>query len=62
LKVYDMLGRQVAVLVDGLKNSGYYSATFDGSKLSSGIYFLRMNIQPQEGSAIVQVKKMLLMK
>jgi len=68
--VYDLLGREVATLVDGMKEPGHYSITFDGSRLSSGIYFLRMNIQPQKGlpaiqtagKPIVQVKKMLLMK
>jgi parallel beta-helix repeat protein len=62
LKVYDILGREVATLVDGTKETGYYSVTFDGSRLSSGVYFTRMIVQPQEGMPIVQVKKMLLMK
>jgi hypothetical protein len=62
LKVYDMLGREVATLVDGMKETGNYSVTFDGSSLSSGIYFTRMIVQPQEGKPIIQVKKMLLMK
>jgi parallel beta-helix repeat protein len=62
LRVYDMLGREVATLVDGMKEPGYYSVTFDGSRFSSGIYLTRMIVQPQEGMPIVQVKKMLLMK
>ncbi len=39
LKVYDAIGREVASLVNEMKEAGTYSATFDGSKLSSGIYF-----------------------
>jgi hypothetical protein len=62
LKVIDMLGREVATLVNGEKESGYYSVQFEGSNLSSGVYFTRLVIQPQEGKSIVMVKKILLMK
>jgi hypothetical protein len=62
LKVFDVLGREVATLVDEMKEVGFYSATFDGEKLASGIYFTRMIVQPQEGLPIVQVRKMLLTK
>jgi hypothetical protein len=64
LKVYDILGREVATLVDGMKEVGYYTATFDGSRLASGIYFTRFVVQPQESGQqpFVQVKKMLLTK
>ena len=50
VKVYDILGREVATLVDGMKEAGYYTATFDGSRLSSGIYITRFLAQPQEGN------------
>jgi parallel beta-helix repeat protein len=62
LKVYDILGREVTTLVDETKEAGYYTATFDGSKLSSGVYFTRFVMQPQAGKQIVQVKKMLMLK
>lgn len=63
LKVYDILGREVTTLVDGTVEAGYYSARFDGSHLSSGIYFLRLVVQPSDGGkAIFQTQKMLLMK
>ncbi len=42
LSVSDMLGREVAVLVDGWQNSGTYQVPFDGSRLSSGTYFARL--------------------
>ncbi|MCL5266515.1 MAG: T9SS type A sorting domain-containing protein [Bacteroidetes bacterium] len=57
LKVYDVLGREVATLVNGIQSVGVHSATFDGSGLSSGVYFCRLT-----ASGLAQVKKMLLTK
>jgi hypothetical protein len=42
LAVYDMLGREVAVLVNEKKEPGNYTLTFDGSGLGSGVYFYRL--------------------
>ncbi len=42
LKVYDILGREVATLLNEEKHPGSYEVEFDGSNLSSGIYFYRL--------------------
>jgi photosystem II stability/assembly factor-like uncharacterized protein len=42
LSVYDVLGREVAVLMDARKAPGRYTATFDGARLSSGTYIYRL--------------------
>jgi len=39
LTVFDMNGREVATLVNGLRDAGRHQVTFDGSELSSGVYF-----------------------
>ncbi len=49
LAVYDLLGRQVAVLVNGFKASGEYSVYFDASGLASGLYVYRLT----NGSEVV---------
>jgi hypothetical protein len=57
LRVYDILGRQVAVLVNGYKNPGIYTVNFDAHKSASGVYIYRL----MSGN-FVSVKKMLLLK
>ncbi len=63
LKVYDMLGREVANLVSGVKNAGYYIANFNGENLSSGVYIYRLSIKLYDGSKeFTAVKKLMLLK
>jgi hypothetical protein len=57
LKVYDVLGNEVANLVNDYKPAGSYEVEFDASKLSSGIYFYKL----QAGS-FTATKKMILLK
>jgi hypothetical protein len=42
LAVYDLLGREVAVLVDGLQSPGRHEVTFDAHNLASGVYVYRL--------------------
>jgi hypothetical protein len=57
LAVYDLLGREVAVLVDGVMPAGEHSVNFDASTLASGIYIYRL----QAGSEVF-TKRMSLIK
>jgi Secretion system C-terminal sorting domain len=58
LKVYDAVGKEVAMLVNERQNEGRYSVTFNGSKFSSGLYFYRLQINGKESEA----RRMLLLK
>jgi hypothetical protein len=57
LKVYDVIGREVATLVDDVRPAGAYSVTFDGSGLASGTYVYRI----QAGSSVA-TKKLVLVR
>lgn len=57
LTVFDVLGREIAVLVDGKKPVGSYSVEFDGNNLPSGVYFYRI-----ETPDFTDTKKMILIK
>lgn len=61
LKVYDMLGNEVATQVNEEQPAGEYEVEFDGSNLSSGIYFYRLSISDGTGS-FVGTKKMCVIK
>jgi hypothetical protein len=45
LAVYDLLGREVAVLADGVETAGSYRATFDASNLASGLYLYQLRTE-----------------
>jgi Secretion system C-terminal sorting domain len=57
LKVYDVLGNEVATLVEEEKQAGSYEVNFDASQLSSGVYFCKLT-----AGDFIETKKMLLMK
>lgn len=57
LKVYNILGQEVATLVHEVQSAGTYRVTFDASGISSGIYFYKLT-----NGNFTQVKKMLLVK
>lgn len=57
LKIYNILGEEVANLINKVMPAGFHTVNFDAAKLSSGMYIYRI-----EAGSFVQVKKMLLMK
>lgn len=57
LKVYDLVGKEIATLVNEEKSAGAYTVAFDASKLSSGIYFYKLR-----AGDFIEAKKMILMR
>jgi hypothetical protein len=57
LKIYDVLGNEIISLLNEYRPAGKYEIEFDGSKLTSGIYFYQLRTEKY-----VEVKKMVLLK
>jgi photosystem II stability/assembly factor-like uncharacterized protein len=57
LKIFDLLGREIATLVNETKEAGYYIVDFDASGFSSGMYFYKI-----ESNGYSNVKKMMMIK
>jgi hypothetical protein len=57
LKVYNLLGQEVATLVEGVKTPGVYRVTFDGSDLTSGVY-----LYTEKATNFVATRKLVLLK
>ena len=57
LKVYDILGKEVATLVNGYQTANKYDVTFDASNLASGTYIYKLT-----AGDFVSSQKMMLMK
>ena len=72
VKVYDVLGRDVATLVNEVKEPGAYTVEFDGSNLASGVYLYRLQVRPLDSAIgrdsksgagdFVQTRKLLLLR
>lgn len=57
LKIYDILGNEVAILADEEKPSGTYEVHFDVARLPSGLYFYTLT-----AGSFIETKKMILLK
>ncbi|MCW5897551.1 MAG: choice-of-anchor J domain-containing protein, partial [Bacteroidetes bacterium] len=68
LKIYNILGQEVATLVDQVQTAGYHTAVWNGrnqygSQVATGVYFYRIEAKASDGSApFTNLKKMLLVK
>ena len=62
VRVFNLLGQQVASLLDGEYTAGRHEVNFDASGLSSGIYFYVINAEGKDGSNFTSTKKMTLLK
>ena len=61
MKVYNVLGQEVATLVNEMQEAGYKSIEWNANNFSSGVYFYRLTTK-SEGKSFIAVKKLLLMK
>jgi hypothetical protein len=65
LTVYDILGREVAKLVDEMQSAGRHNVVFNAKGLATGVYFYRLRAHSMEGSRrgdFVMTKKMIAIK
>ena len=57
VSVFDVMGRQIDILQDGFKNSGYHSIIWDATNQASGVYYIQVTSNGQ-----VQSQKVMLLK
>jgi hypothetical protein len=57
LRIYDLLGREVAMLADGFERAGTHSVRFNGTGLASGVYYCRL-----QAGEVTATRRMILMK
>ena len=65
LRVFDLLGREVATLVNESKSAGTYEVRFDAHNLASGVYFYRIEARPASGDpagTFVETKRLVVLK
>ncbi|MBP9095239.1 MAG: T9SS type A sorting domain-containing protein [Ignavibacteria bacterium] len=62
ISVYDVLGNEIAEILNEKKNSGYYNYIFDGKNLPSGVYYYKIELTTSELKSFSQTRKMILLK
>lgn len=62
LTVFDITGRIITEPANGNMNTGSYEISFDGTGISSGVYFYRLDVISETGLNFSETKKMILIK
>jgi hypothetical protein len=62
LKIYNILGQEVATLINESMNSGNQYVKFNAANLSSGVYIYRLDVKGSDGSSFTSSKKMMFLK
>ncbi|HLP18268.1 MAG TPA: glycosyl hydrolase family 18 protein, partial [Bacteroidota bacterium] len=62
MKVFDILGHEVATLVDGNLEQGSYSVRFDGSRFAGGMYIAKLTVRSNDAPPSITIRKMAMIK
>jgi len=62
IKIYDLTGKEVKTLLNEFKSTGSYDIEFNGSDLSSGVYFYKLDASGSNSKGFVMTKRMVLLK
>ena len=62
LRIYDVLGREVAHLVEEERRAGYHEAVWEAGRFASGVYVYRMQVEGADGGRTAGHRTMLLVK
>jgi hypothetical protein len=62
LRIYDMLGREVATLVDEMQEAGFKSIRWDASSVVTGVYYYQLTIHYSQGKTSIQTRKLILIR
>ena len=64
IKIYDILGREVTTMYEGIQKAGYYENKFNANRLSSGMYIYRLTAKSSDGKSheYSSIKKMMVLK
>jgi glucuronoarabinoxylan endo-1,4-beta-xylanase len=62
LKIYDVLGREIAILVKGVQEAGYHKTEWNALNYSSGMYICRLTAEGKKGKRFASNKKIMVLK